>query len=791
MGEQNSVINSYVQEETTSITLRDLVNIVLYNWYWFVFSVVLCLMGAVIYLMWAPKIYERTATVLIKDDKSNSGETAVFQDLSIFEGKHNVNNEMIVFKSKSLMTEAVRRLKIDISYTWKDRLRLIEMYTNTPVMFTFLNIEETQPVSLKMKLLPDNEILLWDFKTENLISAPPVTALLNDTVKTPIGELVAIPTLWYNETWFNKTITVTKSPVANVIDHFRQAMTVSLTDKQTTAVNLSIKDESIQRAEDVLNTVIAIYNEDAINDKNTMAVTAENFINDRIIIIEDELGSVDRRIQTFKTQQQLTDMKSDAQLALQEGSEADRAIVMLQSQRTMAEYIRTYLADPANSTEMIPANTGVEDLKLEAQIANYNQTLIRRNRIIENSSERNVVVQELNSSLNSMRRSIMLAVDNLIVNLDIQIRAARARTERTRARIAAVPQQQSEVTSISRQQQIKEELYLYLLNKREENAINKAITESTARIIDPANGSAGPVAPRSMIILMAAFLLGLVFPSAVIYLLLLSDITVRGRKDLTSVLSIPFLGEVPYKKQKYVSDIDEILVRKSGRDPISEAFRIIRTNMDFMRVKQDRMQVIMTTSTQIGSGKTFVASNLAASLAMTGKKVILIDMDIRKGTLSRGLKISKQLDGHDVGLTSYLSKMVENAESVIVQDRKYENIDIIHSGPEPPNPAELLLSPRLDELIDQLRETYDYILIDNVPCEIVADAYISNRVVDLTLYIVRAGKIDRRRLPDIEQIYRDEKLKNMALILNGVGAGANFYGYTYGYYSYGYNNTYD
>jgi len=495
MGEQNSVINSYVQEETTSITLRDLVNIVLHNWYWFVFSVVLCLMGAVIYLMWAPKIYERTATVLIKDDKSNSGETAVFQDLSIFEGKHNVNNEMIVFKSKSLMTEAVRRLKIDISYTWKDRLRLIEMYTNTPVMFTFLNIEETQPVSLKMKLLPDNEILLWDFKTENLISAPPVTALLNDTVKTPIGELVAIPTLWYNETWFNKTITVTKSPVANVIDHFRQAMTVSLTDKQTTAVNLSIKDESIQRAEDVLNTVIAIYNEDAINDKNTMAVTAENFINDRIIIIEDELGSVDRRIQTFKTQQQLTDMKSDAQLALQEGSEADRAIVMLQSQRTMAEYIRTYLADPANSTEMIPANTGVEDLKLEAQIANYNQTLIRRNRIIENSSERNVVVQELNSSLNSMRRSIMLAVDNLIVNLDIQIRAARARTERTRARIAAVPQQQSEVTSISRQQQIKEELYLYLLNKREENAINKAITESTARIIDPANGSAGPVAP--------------------------------------------------------------------------------------------------------------------------------------------------------------------------------------------------------------------------------------------------------------------------------------------------------
>jgi capsular exopolysaccharide synthesis family protein len=785
MSEQSIIKGeSYIKEEDSSINLRDLFCIVFSKWYWFSISTIVCIATAAVYLMWAPLVYERKATILIKDDKTNSAETAMFQDLSIFEGKSNVHNEIIVFKSQSLMEEAVRRLKLDISYTMREGLRTQELYTNTPVAFTFIGIEDTQWITFKVKLLHDNEIALWDFKTKGIENDQMIVVNLNDTVNTPAGKIVATPTLWYNETWFGKPITVIKSNQKAVINSYRNALMVNLADKQTSVVDLSIEDVSIQRAEDLLNTVIAIYNEEAINDKNIMAVNTENFINDRLIIIERELGYVDERIQSYKTTHQLTDIQSDAQMALQESSESDKEVIKLQNQRSMATYIRNYLSNPSTSTELIPSNTGVDDINVEGQILNYNETLLKRNRLIENSSERNPVVQDLNNSLNAMRQNITRAVDNLIVNLDIQWRSVKARTERTRARISAVPKQQTEVTSISREQKIKEELYLYLLNKREENAINKAITESTARIIDAATGSAKPIAPRRIVILMAAILIGLAIPAAVLYIIMLSDITVRGQKDLRGVLSIPFLGEIPFKKMKnkWKNVPSHLVVRESGRDPVSEAFRIIRTNMEFMRVKQDEMKVITTTSTSVGSGKTFVSSNLAVSLAMTGKKVILIDMDIRKGTLGKRVDTRKNIEGYDIGLTSYLSKIVTKIESLIIQDQDYPNIDIIRSGPEPPNPAELLLSPRLDELIKRLRDMYDYIVIDNVPAGMVADAMISNRVTDLTLYIIRAGKMDRRMLPEIEQFYHDEKLKNMAVILNGVGYGIGYdYGYGYGY----------
>ena len=792
MNEQNNPdIRS--REEESLINIRDIFILVIKKWYWFALSVAVCLSIAVIHLMSTPKVYQRTASVLVKDYKTNPVESALFQELSLFDSKNNVNNEVVIFKSFHIMEEAVRRLKLNISYTVKERLRTNELYTNTPVMFSFVNAEETQGISLKCKLLYDNEIAIWDFKTIDVDSREMIVVKLNDTINSPVGKIVASTTLWYDESWNGKEINVYKSGIKGTTNGFRGAMSVDVESKITAVINLSIRDVSIQRAEDVINTVIDIYNQEAIDDKNQMAVSTENFINERLIIIEEELGVVDDKIKSYKSEHMLTDIRSDAQLALQESSESDHRSIALQNQRSMAVYIRNYLSDPSNSTELIPSGTGVDEINIESQILNYNQSLLKRNRLIENSSERNPVVQELNNILNSTRQNIMRAVDNLIVNLDIQLRSAQARTQRTRARISAVPQQQAEVTSISRQQQIKEQLYLYLLNKREENALNKAITESTARIIDSATGSSAPVAPRSRIIMLAALLIGLSIPAAIFYILMISDITVHNRKDLTSALSsIPFLGEIPFKKikSKDKKKANGIVIRESGRDPVSEAFRIIRTNMDFMRIKQDDIKVIMTTSTNVGSGKTFVSSNLAVSLAMTGKKVILIDMDLRKGTLGKRVTVKKDENGNSIGLTSYLSEKVSDIDSLIIQDKSLPDIDIIRSGPEPPNPAELLLSPRLDELIKVLRGTYDYIMIDNVPAAIIADAMISNRVADLTLYVVRAGKMDRRMLPFIGQYHKEGKLKNMALILNGTGIGLDYgYGYTYNYnYGYGYGN---
>ena len=783
MNEQNNINNEIrLREKETSINLHDIFIIVLKKWYLFVISVVVCMTIAALYLMSAPKVYERTASILVKDYRTNPSESALFQELAIFDGKNNVNNEVIILKSHKLMTETVHRLKLDIRYTVKKGLRTKDLYSSSPFVISFVDVEETQDISLKARLLPNNEIAIWNFIIQDMENKETIVVRLNDTIDTPAGKIVFTPTLWYNETWIDKIITVNKANIKNTINNYRNAMMVNVTSSNTAVINLSIKNESIQRAEDVLNTVITIYNEDAINDKNIMAINTENFINERLIIIEEELGVVDDKIKDYKIAHQLTDLGSDAQLALQESSESDKRIVLLQNQHSMATYIRVYLSDPSKSTELIPSGTGLDDLSIEGQIFNYNQTLLKRNRLIENSSEKNPVVQELNNNLNAIRQNIMRAVDNLIVNLDIQLLSAKSRTNRTRARISAVPQQQAEVTTISRQQQIKEQLYLYLLNKREENALNKAITESTARIIDFATGSSAPVAPQSMFILMAAFLIGLSLPAAVLYILMISNITVQNRKDLTTVLSIPFLGEIPFKKVKGKDKKSgRVFIRENGRDPVSEAFRIIRTNMDFMRVKQDDIKVITVTSTNIGSGKTFISSNLAVSIAMTGKKVLLIDMDIRKGTLGKSIDSQKKAKEQN-GLTNYLSKTTTKIESLIVQYENFPDVDILLSGPEPPNPAELLLSPQLDELIDKLRKMYDYIVIDNVPAGLVADAMISNRVADLTLYVVRAGKMDRRMLPEIEQYYRDEKFKNMALILNGTGVGIGYgYGYGYGY----------
>ena len=788
---QNTNINDMNNKgEEFSFNIRDLLVLVLKKWYWFALSVIVCLSVAVFHLMSTPKIYERKASILVKDARTNPTESALFQDLALFEGTNNVNNEAIILKSIKIMSETVRRLKLDVSYTVKDRLRTMDLYMNSPVAFTFIDAEDTHWVSLKAKLLHDNEVAIWDFMHKDGEFKDVRIAKLNDTIDTPAGRIVATPTLWYDESWFGNTITVRKSNYKSVVNGYRGALNVIVESKITAVINLSIRDVSVQRAEDVLNTVIDIYNEEAINDKNLMAIKTENFIDERLIIIEKELGIVEDSIKIYKTGNLLTDIRSEAQIALQESSEYDKRIIAYQNQHTMAVYMRKYLSDPTNSSELIPSGTGVEDMHIEGQINSYNQLLLKRNQMIEGSSERNVRVQQINGDLISMRQNIVRAVDNLIINIEIQLRSANARNERSKARISAIPQQQSDVQGISRQQQIKEQIFVFLLSKREDNALNKAITESTARIIDSANGSSAPVAPRRSMIMMAAFLIGLFIPAAVIYFLIVSDITVHNRKDLISVLSIPFLGEVPYKKMKGADKKNEnrVVVKESGRDPVSEAFRLLRTNMDFMRVKQD-IKVITTTSTNVGSGKTFISSNFAVSLAMTGKKVLLIDMDIRKGSLGKNIEQNNIINGQEIGLTSYLSKIVDDVDSLIINDKNYPNVDIIRSGPEPPNPAELLLSSRLDDLIAELKNMYDYIVIDSVPAGMIADALITNRVADLTLYIVRAGKMDRRMLPDIEQLYREEKLKNMAIILNGVGVGMDYsykYGYGYGY-GYGYN----
>ena len=599
--------------EENELNLEDILQVVLANWHWFVLSVVICAGAAFLYLKWAPKVYTRTASVLIKDDAKGGAlsESAAFEDLGIFGTKRNVDNEVLVFKSRRLMTEVARNLHLDVSYTVKEGLRTVELYTQSPVLLSFPDAEEAQAFSLRAKPISAEEVVLSDFVIDDESAGEPMTVALNDTVTTPVGRVVVVPSLYYGDKYFNTTVQVTKSPLQNVAIGFQANLQATLASKTATIINLTLQDVSIPRAEDVINTLISVYNTDAINDKNQIVMNTSNFINDRLIVIEKELGSVDSDIESYKREHQLTDISSETGMYLQTSSRNQQEGLSLENQLSLAKYIKNYLTDPGKSSELIPANTGISDVNIESQIGEYNEMLLKRDKLISNSSNKNPVVQDLNNSLIAMKQTIIRSVDNLIVGLNIKIKNVQAQEEQTNRRISAVPTQQKEILSVERRQKIKEELYLYLLNKREENELTQRMTESNARIIDPASGSNVPVAPKSMMIFLASIVLGCAIPAGVLWMLVISDTKVRSRKDVEGVLSVPFLGEIPMRDKK---DKNEVVVHENGRDSVSEAFRIVRTNMDFMRVKDKNMQVVMFTSFNPGAGKTFVSINLAMSI---------------------------------------------------------------------------------------------------------------------------------------------------------------------------------
>lgn len=605
--------------EENELNLEDILQVVLANWHWFVLSVVVCAGAAFLYLKWAPKVYTRTASVLIKDDAKGGAlsESAAFEDLGIFGTKRNVDNEVLVFKSRRLMTEVARNLHLDVSYTVKEGLRTVELYTQSPVLLSFPDAEEAQAFSLRAKPISAEEVVLSDFVIDDESAGEPMTVALNDTVTTPVGRVVVVPSLYYGDKYFNTTVQVTKSPLQNVAIGFQANLQATLASKTATIINLTLQDVSIPRAEDVINTLISVYNTDAINDKNQIVMNTSNFINDRLIVIEKELGSVDSDIESYKREHQLTDISSETGMYLQTSSRNQQEGLSLENQLSLAKYIKNYLTDPGKSSELIPANTGISDVNIESQIGEYNEMLLKRDKLISNSSNKNPVVQDLNNSLIAMKQTIIRSVDNLIVGLNIKIKNVQAQEEQTNRRISAVPTQQKEILSVERRQKIKEELYLYLLNKREENELTQRMTESNARIIDPASGSNVPVAPKSMMIFLASIVLGCAIPAGVLWMLVISDTKVRSRKDVEGVLSVPFLGEIPMRDKK---DKNEVVVHENGRDSVSEAFRIVRTNMDFMRVKDKNMQVVMFTSFNPGAGKTFVSINLAMSFALTHKR---------------------------------------------------------------------------------------------------------------------------------------------------------------------------
>lgn len=773
--------NNSSNKNDQGLNIVDLFMYLASQWKWFLLSILIC--GGIAWYNYAraPLVYFRSATVIIKDP-SNKASTSGLDRFDNFINKVNVANEILQFRSKKLMREVVQRVHADVSYQIKDGLRSNELYNESPALVSLPDALPEQSFSFTMTLKDAKTVTLSDFS--GIEAKPSYEVALNDTVAIIEGmNVVVTATNYLRDSWLNTPIRVQKLPVESMVNYYKNALGIQQEEEEASILTLALKDSSPARAEDVLNTLITVYNEEAIKEKNQVAVNTANFINERLIIIERELGNVESNLESFKQRNQIVDIASSAGMYMTESQKYNADAMELETQLRLANFIKDYLTDPSKETDLIPSNTGISDMNIENQISLYNAAKLKRDHLIDDSSVNNPVVQELNNSLRAMKQSIIRAVDNMIVSLNVKRNDAQNREMRAQDRVTAIPTKERQMLSIERQQKIKEALYLFLLNKREENALSQAMADNNARVIDGAEGSNAPISPNRNRILLLGLLVGIALPGAVCLAILFMDTRVHGRKDIEGVTSVPYLGEIPLDKEAMKDHRKKVMaVKEQGDDIVSEAFRILRTNMAFLSKKDKPAQVITFTSFNIGAGKTFIARNLSMSLAYLKKRVVMVDLDIRKGTLSRHF-------GHyHVGVTNYLSDNMVKVDDII---QHQEGFDLIPAGILAPNPAELLMDNRLDELMNELRTRYDYIIADNVPVGLIADATIANRIADLTIFVVRAGKLDRRQLPDIEKLYQEKKLKNMALVLNGANPERHGYGYSYGYgygYGYGYKN---
>lgn len=775
------------------IRIQDLWSMFVPKWYWFAISLFITLTIAVLYLLSTPPIYTRTAAILVKDNSKSSSSTSAmndFSDLGIFKSNTNINNELLTLKSPTLMTEVVNRLGLNETFTIRKGLKNVDLYKVSPVTITFCDKIEV-PLSFTIKFSSKEAFAISELEISGEDIGETLSAQMGDSIQTSAGIMIVSPTQEFTDAFIGTSIRYVRGSVRAAVDTYSNALVAELGNEDATIINLSINDTSIRKAEDILNTLIEVYNENWIRDKNQIAVSTSQFISDRLGVIESELGHVDENISSYKSEHLLPDVQAASSLYMAQSAENNKELSTLNNQLSTAQYIRREL-NTKQLDQTLPANSGIVSANIETQISEYNNLVLDRNRLIANSSEKNPLVKNMASSLQSMQRTIIQSVDNLIVSLNTQIRSLRRQEEATTNRLASNPNQAKYLLSVERQQKVKEELYLYLLQKREENELSQAFTAYNTRLITAPRGSMFPTAPRKMNILLVAFAVGLLVPAVGIFMKENMNTKVRGRKDLEN-LSIPFIGEIPQYsgtkkkwwefKHRKRQDMKIIVVNEGNRNIINEAFRVLRSNMDFMASKDNNQHVFVLTSFNTGSGKSFLAINIAISFAIKKKKILVIDGDLRHRT------VSSYVDSPNKGLSDYLNNQIEDWKEIIVSYKGYTNLHILPIGTIPPNPTELLEDSKLSMLIEALRPEYDYIFIDCPPVDIVADAQIIEKWADRTIFVVRSGLLDRSMLSELENMYTGKRFKNLSMILNGTESTGGRYGYRYGYH-YGYASYY-
>ena len=802
MSEIENTQQQEVQED--GLNLKSIWLLIISNWKWIAISVIACLLLGAYYVKKQPKLYVRSAIVLIKDETNQQGISdlsSVFSNMGYNMGGTNVNNELYNIQAPSVLLEAGRRLGLDMNYIVPGTFHDYELYGKTlPVTVRFMGLNDDEMASLKLELSANGKIKMSEFSRDGEIVGEDQTVEgnVNQVINTPAGKVIVKPTNYFGSfvAEDNLPITVFRSTLYNMTTAMQSCLSVALADKQSSDLNISYTDAIPERATDVINTVISVYKEQWVKDKNQVISATSKFINNRIAIIEKELGGLDANISSYRSSHLIPDEQATADLYMQQSKDANKQMIDLSTQRAMATYVRGMLfRSTKNHYQLLPANSGIDNQAIEKQISTYNTMLMQRNQLVANSSTKNPIVEDYDEQLAAMRKSLLAGIDNLVAGINAQVGQAQLEENKTKQRIAQAPGQAEYLQSVGRQQKVKEQLYIFLLQKREENELSQAFTAYNVRVISAPFGSNRPVSPKSKQIMIIALILGLAIPIGILVLLQNMNTRLRNRKDLEGV-KIPLVGEVPYgNKTKWYKcltrkemdkDKLQLLVEKDKQDVMNESFRVLRTKVDYFIGNDKKKNVILFTSFNPNSGKTFLCMNTAAAMAIKGKKVLIIDSDLRKATMSA------LVGSPHKGISLYLNNMADNPQELIYKSQKVDNLYVMPVGVMPPNPTELLSNGRMKTLIDELRNQFDIIFLDCPPIEIVADTEIIASYADTTLFVVRAGQLERSMLPELDHIYEQNKYPHMAMILNGTTMSKRYgYGYGYGYgcgYGYGYGS---
>lgn len=773
------------EQSEEQVNIQELLFRYLIHWPWFVVSIIICIACAWGYLRLTTPIYNITATVLIKDEKKGGGAnmSSELEKMGLdgfVSSSNNVDNEIEVLRSKSLAREVVNNLGLFVTYMDEDEFPSKELYHTSPVLVSLTHQEADKlpgRMEINMILQPTGalgvQITVGEKEYRKQFDKLPAVFPTDEGTVAFFANNDTLSAVRPENITKERHITAFINRPFSVSKGYVNSLSIAPTSKTTSVVVISLENTNTRRGRDYINKLLEMYNINANNDKNEVAQKTAEFIDERIGIISKELGSTEQDLENFKRSAGITDLSSEAQIALTGNAEYEKKRVENQTQINLVMDLQRYMK--GNEYEVLPSNIGLQDAASAGAIDRYNQMLVERKRLLRTSTENNPTIINLDTSIRAMRTNVQATLDATLKGLQITKEDLAREASRYSRRINDAPTQERQFVSIARQQEIKSGLYLMLLQKREENAITLAATANNAKIIDEALADDNPISPKKTIVYLVALVLGVGLPVGVIYLIGLTKFKIEGRADVEKLTSLPVVGDIPLADEKTGS----IAVFENQNNLMSETFRNVRTNLQFML--ENGKNVILVTSTISGEGKSFISANLAISLSLLGKKVVIVGLDIRKPGLNKVFNIPKK----EHGITQYLTNTTANLMDFVRPSDINKNLFILPGGTVPPNPTELLARGGLEKAIETLKANFDYVILDTAPVGMVTDTLLIGRVADLSVYVCRADYTHKAEFTLINELAENNKLPNLCIAVNGLDLNSRKYGYYYGYGKYG------